>query len=188
MYEKKGFCKNLYPKAFCCETTQTNDPYPTYRRRDNGVKVMVRGAKLDNRWVVPYNPYLLCKFDCHVNLEICSTIKAVKYIYKYICKGCDKISFAVSSNDHHETINEIDQFQAGRWISPPEAAWRIFRFSLGDIKPTVIHLPLHLEDYQPITFKKKERLTNIVANSSKRKTMLTEFFCSKQNRQICTTS
>ncbi|CAI9298597.1 unnamed protein product [Lactuca saligna] len=121
--KKRGFCKNLYPKAFCCETTQTNDAYPTYRRRDNGVKVMVRGAELDNRWVVPYNPYLLC-----------------------------------------------------RWISPPEAAWRIFRFSLGDIKPTVIHLPLHLEDYQPITFKRKEQLTNIVANSSKRKTMLTEFF------------
>ncbi|CAI9266057.1 unnamed protein product [Lactuca saligna] len=104
--KKRGFCKNLYPKAFCCETTQTNDAYPTYRRRDNGVKVMVRG----------------------------------------------------------------------RWISPPEAAWRIFRFSLGDIKPAVIHLPLHLEDYQPITFKRKEQITNIVANSSKRKTMLTEFF------------
>nr|KAJ0205166.1 hypothetical protein LSAT_V11C500246540 [Lactuca sativa] len=141
---------NLYPKAFCCETTQTDNAYPTCRRRDDGVKVMVRGAELDNKWVVPYNPYLLCKFDCYVNFEICSTIKAVKYIYKYICKGCDKISFAVSSNDHHDTINEIDQFQA------------------GEIKLAVIHLPLHLEDYQPITFKKKEQLTNIVANSSKR--------------------
>ncbi|CAI9281112.1 unnamed protein product [Lactuca saligna] len=120
---KKGFCKNLYPKAFCCETTQTDDTYPTYRRCNDGVKVMVRGVELDNRWVVPYNPYLLC-----------------------------------------------------RWISPPEAAWRIFRFPLGEIKPTVIHLPLHLEDYQPINFKKKEHLTDIVANSSKRKTMLTEFF------------
>nr|KAJ0185931.1 hypothetical protein LSAT_V11C900473150 [Lactuca sativa] len=144
--KKKGYCKNFYPKAFCDVTTQNNDAYPAYRRRDNGVKVIVRGAKLDNRWVVPYNPYLLCKFDCNVNIEICSTIKAVKYIYKYTCKGCDKIS---------------------RWISPQEAAWRIFEFSLGEIKPTVIHLPLHLENYQSITFKKKEQLTNIKNNANR---------------------
>lgn len=152
---KNGTCKNSYPKEFCHETTQTNDAYPTYRRRNNGVSVIVRGAKLDNRWVVPYNAYLLCKFDCHVNIEICSTIKAVKYIYKYICKGCDKISFAVTSNYNSECIDEIQQFQSGRWISAPEGAWRIYRFLLGDIKPAVIHLALHLENYQPITFNKR---------------------------------
>ncbi|KAH7546598.1 hypothetical protein FEM48_Zijuj01G0218100 [Ziziphus jujuba var. spinosa] len=31
------------------------------RRRDDGCKVKVRGSVLDNRWVVPYNPYLLAK-------------------------------------------------------------------------------------------------------------------------------
>ncbi|CAH1429893.1 unnamed protein product [Lactuca virosa] len=50
---KNGTCKNSYPKEFCHETNQTNDAYPTYRRRNNGVSVIVRGAKLDNRWVVP---------------------------------------------------------------------------------------------------------------------------------------
>lgn len=91
--KRKGYCKNFYPKAFCDVTTQNIGTYPAYRRRGRGVKVIVSGAKLDNRWVVPYNPYLLCMFDCHVNIEICSKIKAVKYIYKYICKGCDKINF-----------------------------------------------------------------------------------------------
>ena len=81
---KNGTCKNSYPKDFCNETTQSKDAYPTYRRRDIGVTVTVRHAELDNRWVVPYNAYLLCKFDCHVNIEICSTTKAVKYIYIYI--------------------------------------------------------------------------------------------------------
>ena len=56
---------------------------PKYRRRDDGTSVKVRGKDLDNRWVVPYNAYLLTKFDCHINVEICSTIKAVKYLYKY---------------------------------------------------------------------------------------------------------
>ena len=45
--------------------------------------------------------------------------------------------------------------ESGRWVSPPEAAWRILRFPLGEIKPAVIHLPLHLENYQPLIFKKK---------------------------------
>ena len=35
---------------------------------------------LNNQWVVPYNPYLVSKFDCDINVEICSTVKAVKYI------------------------------------------------------------------------------------------------------------
>ncbi|XP_074266504.1 uncharacterized protein LOC141589779 [Silene latifolia] len=58
------------------------------------VCVTVRGSQLNNRWVVPYNPYLLAKYDCHLNVEICSTFKAVKYMYKYVYKGHDRVSFA----------------------------------------------------------------------------------------------
>ncbi|KAI8538191.1 hypothetical protein RHMOL_Rhmol09G0083300 [Rhododendron molle] len=46
----------------------------------------------NNRWVVPYNPYLLARFDCHVKVEVCSPIKDIKYLYKYVYKGHDKIS------------------------------------------------------------------------------------------------
>ncbi|XP_022847592.1 uncharacterized protein LOC111370120 [Olea europaea var. sylvestris] len=47
---------------------------------------------LDNRWVVPYNPYLSAKFDCQINVEVCSSIKALKYLYKYVYKGHDRIN------------------------------------------------------------------------------------------------
>nr|XP_043620138.1 uncharacterized protein LOC122591985 [Erigeron canadensis] len=125
--KKNGTCKNSYPRPYSNETTQTSDAYPIYQRRKNGVTVKVRKATLDNRWVIPYNPYLLAKFDCHINVDICSTIKAVKYIYKYICKGCDRISFVVSSNNDSTLIDEIDQYQSGRWVSAPEATWRFYR-------------------------------------------------------------
>ena len=82
--EKKGTCKNHYPRLFCSETRKGENSYLIYRRRDNGQKVKVRGNYLDNQWVIPYNPYLLSKFDCHLNVKVCSTIKAVKYLYKYI--------------------------------------------------------------------------------------------------------
>ncbi|KAF5480113.1 hypothetical protein F2P56_000882, partial [Juglans regia] len=87
--KKNGYCKSHYPKNFASSTTVGNDCFPIYRRSDNGITVKVRGHNLDNRWVVPYNPYLLATFDCHINVEICSTITAVKYLYKYIYKGHD---------------------------------------------------------------------------------------------------
>ncbi|PWZ34228.1 hypothetical protein Zm00014a_038493, partial [Zea mays] len=55
-----------------------------YRCRDYGLKEKVLGCQLDNRWVVPYNPYLLRLLNCHNNVEACRSIKVVKYMFKYI--------------------------------------------------------------------------------------------------------
>jgi hypothetical protein len=53
---------------------------------------------LDNQWVVLYNPYLIRTFNCHINVEACSSIKSVKYLFKYIYKGHDRTSVAVREN------------------------------------------------------------------------------------------
>ncbi|KAL0018449.1 hypothetical protein WJX77_011797 [Trebouxia sp. C0004] len=39
-----------------------------------------QNAKLFNDMVVPYNPALLLKFNCHINVEVVSTIKAIKHL------------------------------------------------------------------------------------------------------------
>lgn len=109
---KHGRCKNSYPKDFSEQTIQIVDSYPIYRRMNNGVRVTVRRHKLDNKWVVPYNPYLLAKFDCHINVKICSTIHAVNYIYKYICKGHHRISFHVNYDNSNGQIDEIQKYRA----------------------------------------------------------------------------
>lgn len=113
------------PKELLTETTICPDGYPLYRRRPDGPQVKIRDHIMDNRWVVPYNPYLLAMFDCHINVEMCSTIKAVKYLYKYIYKGHDKIIYHLVTVEQSEQIDEIRQFRDARWISPPEAMWRI---------------------------------------------------------------
>ena len=175
-------CRNNYPKKWASRTTHGNNTYPTYRRRNDGKKIIVRGQELDNRWVVPYNPYLLAKFNCHINVEICSTVKAVKYIYKYIYKGHDKIHFQVNNdnepiaNNQPTQIDEITEYQSARWVCPVEAIWRIYRFSLSEMHPAVIHLQLHLENFQCMTFNEKEDLRDLLQNSFRKRTILTEFF------------
>uniref|UniRef100_A0A803PDK8 ATP-dependent DNA helicase n=1 Tax=Cannabis sativa TaxID=3483 RepID=A0A803PDK8_CANSA len=169
-------CKSKYPKPFSSTTTRGDNSYAIYRRRNSGHKVTVRKTLLDNGWVVPYNPYLLAKFNCHMNVEVCSTIKAVKYLYKYIYKGHDRVAFNLTDSDNATTINEIDTFQAGRWISAPEAMWRIYMFVMNEIHPTVYSLPLHLENKQLITFDSRNDLSNIVSSDFFARSMLIDFF------------
>lgn len=51
---------------------------------------------IDNRWVVPYNKWLSQKYNCHINVEVCASIEAVKYIYKYVYKGPDRAQVEIS--------------------------------------------------------------------------------------------
>nr|KYP50064.1 hypothetical protein KK1_028219 [Cajanus cajan] len=84
---KNGQCKKMYPKQFYQETRQGHDSYPQYRRRFNHPVSVNRNVTIDNRWVVPYNPWLLLKYNYHINVEVCSSIKSIKYLYKYVYKG-----------------------------------------------------------------------------------------------------
>ncbi|XP_021721878.1 uncharacterized protein LOC110689399 [Chenopodium quinoa] len=149
--------------ALIYETTTNDEGYPTYRRRNTGEQLKVRGAMLDNRWVIPYNPYLSVLFDCHVNVEVFSTIKAVKYLYKYVYKGHDKISYNVMPANG-DAVDEIQQYQSGRWVSPCEAVWRLFAFDLFEMHPLVILLQVHLPNQQTLHLHSHERLNAVVGN------------------------
>ncbi|PKU78064.1 hypothetical protein MA16_Dca018561 [Dendrobium catenatum] len=173
---KKGLCKNKYPRSFLRQTIVGDDSYPIYRRRNDGQQVKVRNKYLDNRWIIPYNPYLLSRYNCHINVEICSGIKAMKYIYKYIYKGHDKISVSFSQKNGEQPFDEIKQYQDGRWVSAPEALWRIFEFDLNEMYKSVCNLQLHLEDQQSIYYKDNQNLVDILKSNARKKSMLTEFF------------
>ncbi|XP_071913897.1 uncharacterized protein [Coffea arabica] len=173
---RDGTCKSHYPKDFCPHTIHAEDGYPHYRRRDDGRKIRVRRFTLDNRWVVPYNPYLLALFDCHINVEICSTIKLVKYLYKYVFKGHDQASFKIVTDGGPPDIDEINEFQKGRYISAPEAFWRIYEFHLNEMTPSVYTLQVHLPNQQFVSFDKNSDLLLLLAKADFLKTMLTEFF------------
>ena len=83
-----GKCQKHFPKMFSETTVIGTEAYPTYKRRDNGSTIRLKKGnaffEVDNRFVVPYNPWLLKRYRCHTNVEVCASVKSVKYIYKYI--------------------------------------------------------------------------------------------------------
>ena len=129
------------------------------RRREyvDGKKVLTKDGVRDNRWVVPYNERLLRKFNCHVNVEICTSIKAVKYLYKYTYKGPDRACMEMK-------IDEISEFMDARYVTAPEAYWRIFEFPMHAKSHAVERLPLHVRNSQQKfseVGKEHEALTNL---------------------------
>ncbi|CAF4329670.1 unnamed protein product [Rotaria sp. Silwood2] len=83
-----GKCSKEFPKEFENVTIANKDGYPRYRRRDNRIIMTTGKYKVDNRWIIPYNPYLLMKYNAHINVES-ATVKSIKYLFKYIYKGYD---------------------------------------------------------------------------------------------------
>ena len=63
---------------------------------------------MDNRWVVPCCPFLTLRYDAHINVEICSSVRAVKYLYKYVFKGNDRALAAITQPEG--AADEIPNF------------------------------------------------------------------------------
>ena len=59
-------------------------------------------------------------------------------------KGHDLVSFKVVTDGGPPDIDEINEFQKGRYISPPETFWRIYEFRLNEMTPSVYTLQVHL--------------------------------------------
>jgi hypothetical protein len=142
---KDNHCSKRYPKKFVDKTSFDESGYPRYRRRDLGVTVLKKGVLLDNRSVVPYNPSLIMKYQAHVNIEFCNKSNCIKYLFKYITKGVDRVTTSLQLGNE-ENVDEIKQFYDCRYLSPPESIWRIFRLDIHHRLPPVQRLSFHLRD------------------------------------------
>jgi hypothetical protein len=88
---QNGHCGYGYPKSFSKSTIVGEDAFPSYRRQalnEGGYTFWksIQGNQilLDNRNVVAYSPYLMRKYNCHINMEYCATIKAINHLFKYL--------------------------------------------------------------------------------------------------------
>ncbi len=143
---KDGFCTKKYPKNFQETTESGTNGYPIYRRRNNGKYILKNNQRIDNKWIVPHNLYLCTKYNAHINVEICSSISATKYLFKYVYKGHDRAIVLL------EQLDEILKYIDVRYVSAAEAIWIIFGFKMHDHSPSVTRLQLHLPDQQCVVF------------------------------------
>ena len=154
----KGRCTKQYPRLLVSNTITGNDGYPQYRRRsteDGGKTAIIKKRngttiEVDNQWVVPYSPLLSKTFNAHINVEYCNSVKAIKYICKYVNKGSDMAVFGLQPEI--KDFDKIVQYQAGRYISSNEAVWRILSFPIHERSPAVVHLAVHLQNGQRVYF------------------------------------
>jgi PIF1-like helicase/Helitron helicase-like domain at N-terminus/Helicase len=157
-------CTKDYPKPLREETDFNEKGFPFYRRRQpppGQVPRTVRKGQheLDNSWVVPYNVYLSQKYDCHINVEVCSSIQSVKYMHKYIYKGHDRASIRIVEGE--EVLDETQSYVDGRYVGPVEACWKIFGYPMHGRSHTIVRLPIHLPDQQSVVFRDNQNIQNI---------------------------
>lgn len=167
-------CSKGFPRSYSPITVVHEDGYPEYQRRNDGRTITVtckgRTVLLDNAWVVPYSPQVLLKYWAHINMEVCGTIHAIKYVHKYIYKGTDRASLTVADND------EVLQHLSGRYISPSEAIWRLFEYPVHEEYPPVEHLAVHLPDQQLVSWPETHNDDQLRAHLERSASTLTAFF------------
>ncbi|GBO45070.1 hypothetical protein AVEN_267695-1 [Araneus ventricosus] len=121
------------------------------------------------------------KFNAPINVEVCASIKSVKYLYKYVYKGHDATSVRFENEntlDHDKILSFLD----GRYVGAPEDMWRLNEFNLSEKSHTVLRLAVRLPDQQAIAYQDGQE-EEAVARAATRQTKLTAWFELNKNDQ-----
>jgi hypothetical protein len=127
--------------------------------------------------VVAYNRWLCRKYKCHINVEVCNSVKSIKYVYKYVYKGPDRAELrlervevvdaphpppAAGARPFHPRAvdsDEIKEYLEGRYLSASEAHWRLAGFPLHEMYPAVARLQVHLPGKNHVYFRDAAQLS-----------------------------
>jgi Helitron helicase-like domain at N-terminus len=96
---RKGKCAKGYPMEWQEETLLDDsrgfvkmkrpfEPHPQHPEKP--AQTFKLGKKTyDRRSIVPYNPFLLRRLGCHVNIVPVNSFRQISYLFKYVFKGGD---------------------------------------------------------------------------------------------------
>ncbi|XP_057808815.1 uncharacterized protein LOC131023286 [Salvia miltiorrhiza] len=119
-------------------------------------------------------------YGAHINVEWCNQSRSIKYLFKYINKGNDRVtaSFYKSTDDGHmeKNVDEVNMYYDCRYISPCEAAWRIFGFEIQYKDPPVERLSFHIPNEQNIIFSESDTLDEVLSKPTIGQTKFLKWF------------
>ncbi|XP_019093233.1 PREDICTED: uncharacterized protein LOC104753363 [Camelina sativa] len=187
-----GRCSKMYTKAHPDLTKVGKDCYPIYRRR-NGMNFIEKGGfKCEYRYVVPYNEKLCLRYRAHINVERCNQTGSIKYMFKYINKGSDRVVVVVepvnksatstttnvgnTAQNKKKKKNEIKDYFDCRYVSASEAIWRIFKFPIQFRTTPVQRLSFHVEGKKPCYFKMNADIEEVLEKAVNEDSKLTAWF------------
>jgi len=147
---------------------------------------------VDNRWIIPYNLHLTTKYHTHINMEICSSISVVKYLYKYVYKGPDRAIAvierwvdtlsqennpqAIIVNAEWQNHDEIKAYLEGCYVFASEASWHLFSFRMHDGTPSITCLAVHEPEMHTVVYNDNANIFKTVNSKQNQKTTLAEYF------------
>ncbi|XP_074356396.1 uncharacterized protein LOC141696109 [Apium graveolens] len=123
---------------------------------------------------------------CHINLEICNSLRSLKYLFKYCLKGHDTATILLREKSNKsgseqtarfmKNLDEVNNFLNGRYVYASEASWRIFGFDIHHRSPSVERLPIHLLGQKYLNFQSSANLENECNNVTSKKNELEAWF------------
>jgi len=109
-------------------------------------------------------PTSTLKYVCYFNaayMKVCCSVRAFKYLYKYVYKGSDRTTIEVAvCNPGNQPANangrrqrdmendEILQYLDARYVGPCEAAWRLSGFEMHVRQPAITRLQVQFRFIQ----------------------------------------
>jgi hypothetical protein len=184
-------CSRRYPMPFAAETTHgVADTKVTYRRRaqaDGGYEYRRPrdNALFTNQHVVPYNPWLLLRYRCDLNVEACTSVGAIRYLFKYIFKGGDRLNVrlrrvgpganAPTGEGASANADEVSCYLDTRYIGPHESVDLLMGLPTWGHTHVTYRLPVHLPGQQRVIHNgtRADAQRSLARNAS---TELTSFF------------
>lgn len=142
----------------------------------------------DNRWVIPYNIYLSCRYNSHCNVEPVASPLSIKYLFKYLFKEPERATVKVthekkSKEGGEEKIkSEVIDYLHGFYLGACEAFGYIIGTRMMLNNPPITRLQLHLEGGERFYFKKGKSLDEVRGDLETTRSTLVAWL--NANRQV----
>jgi len=144
-------CKYGFPFPCQAETTFDDSGRCWHRRRTAA-----------DRNIVAYNGPMLLTFKCHINVQVASGAKLIRYLFKYQHKMPQTVGLATTLGPDGGAApappSEYQTFETERYICSSEALWRTMAFDVNGCDPVVDAVGSHLPQRDYVMFGENDNL------------------------------